>query len=435
MPYIDDYVLLTRNTKPCQDFHVWAMLSTLSVFAGRRFWFPFGSMKFWPNLYVVFVGDPGCAKSTAMNISKEIVRASGVVPVAASQITKEALLQKMSSTVDGQAKKKAFEGQRFFDHDGKKKEYNQYAIYATELTQFIGVNPLGFLEFLTAVWDEPMIEVETKNKGCDYVVGPYITLTACMTPDIVKGYLKMNVLSSGFARRTSFVYDSGCNLIPWPDDSPDKLEAAKRCVEFGQRLQKRSGSFSLSPDAKKLYEEWFMQNENSKIDRVPTTKGWFESKGEMLFKVSMLIALAEEVEDLVIEVPHYKMALYYCSLVEKNLSRVFEGIGINPNAAVISQICRMLESYDRPMNYKHILAMFIDNATSISDLKDTIQHLILVGRLAERHLTIDGKLAGTVIGTPSCLARYKDSELAAFLVRAALPQQESGIDPSSPTGQ
>src|SRR5688572_13626094 len=139
MSFISDYLEATKNTKPPMEFHIWSMLSCLSVFAGRRFWFPFGPMNFYPNLYVVLVGEPGTGKSTAMNMTKGIVRAANVCPIAASQITKEALTLKMSSTMDGKPKKEPFEGQRFFDHAGRKIEYNQYAIFATELTQFIGV--------------------------------------------------------------------------------------------------------------------------------------------------------------------------------------------------------------------------------------------------------------------------------------------------------
>jgi hypothetical protein len=321
------------------------MLATLSVFAGRRFWFPFGSLRFYPNLYVTLVGDPGGGKSTAMNRAKAIVRSAAVCPVAASQITKEALMQKMSSTHEGKPKPVPFAGQRFFTYEDQRHEYNQYAIFATELTQFIGVNPMGFLEFLTAVWDEPVVEVETKNKGCDYVLGPYVTMLACMTPDIVKGYLKMNILSSGFARRNAFVFSSDKNIVHWPEFTEEQQAAEERCVAFGKRIQSRCGAFGVSQECRTFYEDWDTENENTIKDRSPAIRGWFESKGEMLWKIAMLVALAEE-SPLVIEVPHYKLALQFCAMLEKNLTRVFEGTGINPNAQAASQICRMLEAHD-----------------------------------------------------------------------------------------
>src|SRR5690606_27896636 len=135
---------------------IWSMLGTLSAFAGRRFWFPFGPLTYWPNIYVVLVGDPGNGKSTAMNRGKNIVRQSGICPVAATQITKEAMVQKMAN--------EKFAGKVQFKHENEIREYNQYAIFATELVEFIAVNPQGFLDFLTTVWDEPVLETEYKNK-------------------------------------------------------------------------------------------------------------------------------------------------------------------------------------------------------------------------------------------------------------------------------
>lgn len=431
MSFIQDYHLMTANTKPCKEFHAWSMLSALSVFAGRRFWFPFGHMCFYPNLYVVLVGDPGCGKSTAMNRPKSIVRAAGVCPIAASQITKEALAQKMSSTFDGKPKKTPFEGRRTYAHAGREIEYNQYAIFATELTQFIGVNPIGFLEFLTAVWDEPIIEVETKNKGHDFVTGPYITMLACMTPDIVKGYLKMNVLSSGFARRTAFVYDTGKNIIPWPNRTQEQIDAELRLVEFGKALQSRSGPFSITPDCAKFYEEWNQKNEETIIDRHPNVRGWYESKGEMLFKVSMLIALATNCQDLVIELPHYKLALHYCALLEKNLERVFEGTGSNPNAGVISQVVRMLEGLGRPMNRKQLIGMFLDNVANLRDFDDSLTHLVSCGRLKEFNVQINGELKGTLIGSPESFRSLTSAQAVALLALRAAPPPESDTDSSS----
>lgn len=432
--FIEDYMHMVSGTEAPREYHFWCMLSTMSAFAGRRFWFPLGSMHFYTNLYVLLVGDPAMRKSSAMNIAKNVVRAAGICPVAATQITKEALTQKMSSTVDGTPKKNPFIGQHFFGE--AKTEYNQYAIFATELVEFIAVNPQGFLDFLTTVWDEAILEVDTKNKGQDYIIGPYITLLGCLTPEKMKGYLKMSILTGGFARRTALVFSGHKDVIPIPEFTDSQRDAQARCVEYGKSLQSQHGQFDWTPELKTFYTDWYVENARTLTDRVPTVRSWFESKAEMLFKVSMLVSLAQDPTNRFLDIPHFKMALYATHLVEKNLERVFEGTGINPNAQAIAQVVRMLEALDKPMNRKILIGMFMDNVTNLRELEDSLTQLVSCGRLAERTLTVTGSgaLLGTLIGSPTCMSRYSDIDLIPFLQRptASPMAPAAGIDVAEP---
>ena len=428
MSFISSYFKTIEDSEPPFEYHAWCMLSTLSVFAGRRFWFPFGPLNYYPNLYVVLVGEPAMRKSTAMSRAKNIVRASGVCPVAATQQSKQSISLEMSH--------EKFTGRKYFEYNKQTVEYNQYAIFATELTQFIGIDPLGMLDFLTTVWDEAVYEVKTKNKGNDFVRGPYITLCACMTPELVKGFLRQNLLTGGFARRTAFVFSSTKNIVPIPSYTEAQQEAERQCVEFGKMIQHRSGPFDWTEQLKKFYIDWNFENEKTLRERPPTTRGWYQSKAEMLFKVSMLIALSEMDKpdtSLLLDIPHYKAALKFCAYVEQNLERVFEGAGINPNANAAAQICRMLEALDRPMNRKHIEAMFFDQATSLNELRDTITHLISVGRLAEKTITVSNAVMGSVIGTPGSLTRYTDAQLAVFLQRQSAVAPDLRTDSAAAT--
>lgn len=400
--YIDLYMKTVENSKPAIEYHKWCMLSTLSVFAGRRFWFPFGPYNYYPHIYTVLVGDPGIAKSSAMDRAKNIVRAVKCAPVAPTSTTKESITLIMGG--------EKFTGKKYFTYDGRRIEYNQYAIFATELTQFMGANPIGMLDWLTTIWTENVYEVETKNKGSDYIIGPYVTLCACMTPELVKGFLKQNVLLGGFARRTSWIFSNYSNEVAIPTYTDEQKKAELKCVEFGKMLQTKCGQFGWTDDLQQFYKEWHHENHKTLTDRPMNQRGWFESKGEMLFKLCMLISLANEGGDcLTLDIPHFKMALHYCEVVEKNLHRVFEGAGINPNATAITQICTMLEGMSRPINLKVLLAMFMHQVTSIPELKDTLEHLVSVGRLAI-HDVIEPTsriLLGTLIGSPSSIAKCK----------------------------
>ena len=409
MSYISSYLTMVSNTEPPLPFHQWACLSSISTLAGRRFWMNLGPIRYHTNLMVVLVGDPGVKKSSAMDRAKDIVRAVKCCPMAAAQVTKQFIGKAMSH--------EKFPGKRYYKHGDETIEYNQYAIYATEFTQFLGADPIGMLDFLTTIYTEKVYDCDTKNQGSDLILGPYITMLACMTPEIVKGFLKMNILTGGFSRRTVFVYANRGNLIPKPSLTPEQVRAQEYCVEWGKALQHRSGEFVMSEAADKWYVDWYMAL-HTKLTEIakPSTMGYYTTKHELLFKAAMLIALSEGTS-LTLEVAHFELAERFFRPVEDKLERVFEGSGINPNASSAIQICRMLEAMDRPLNKKHLEAMFFDQATSISELRDTICHLVLVGRLSERAIVINGQLMGTVIGTAASIQAYTDAQLALFLTK------------------
>lgn len=409
MSYIGDYLLFTSNTESPPDYHRWACLSSLSVLAGRRFWFDLGPIRYYPNLYVVLVGHPGVKKSSALDRAKDIVRGVNCCPIAAAQATKEFIARVMSND--------KFPGKKHFKWDGKLEEYNQYAIFATEFTQFIGVNPLAMLDFLTTVYTEKVYDCDTKGQGSDLVVGPYITLLACLTPEMMKGYVKMNILTGGFARRTQFVYGMFGTPVPWPGLSQDMLDAGDRCISWGKKMQSECGEFTLDEEAKEWYEKWYVDLQTNITEiSTPATEGYYRTKHEVLFKCAMLVSLSEDLENRVLRKGHMEVVENRFLLpYEKNLERVFEGAGINPNAAAAAQVCRMLEALDRPMLKKRIEAIFFDQATSLSELRDTLEHLCAVGRLAKRDLFINNQLVGTIIGTPQALKRYSDSEIYELL--------------------
>ncbi len=418
--FIEDYLTLTRDTKPPLEFHVWCMLGLLSIFAGRRFWFCNGHLKFDTKLYIVLVGDPGTGKSTATDFVKNILRESKLCPMSATQVTKEALTQKMSSTFEGKLKKTPFEGQKYFEYQGQKIEYNQYAIVSDELVEFIAPNPQGMMDFLTNAWGASIIDVETKNKGCDFIENPYITLLACMTPQKMKGLMKFSILTGGMARRTAWMFSNGSNWVPWAK-KPDQ-EIVQRILAFGHKLQNYCGEFTCSPETAEFYETWDKDNHATLKDKHPNVRTWYESKAEMLWKISMLAALATldfDSPSYVIQLPHYRLALRWCELLENNLQRVFEGAGINPNSGAISQVVHMLEGMNEPMNRKHLVAMFMDNVTNLREFEDSLGHLVACGRLEQRDLYHSTTLLGTVIGAPTAFAKYSNPELVPFLGRRA----------------
>lgn len=428
MSFLSDYLLATSNNESPPTYHRWCALSALAAIAGGRFWFRLGPFTYRPNFYTILVGDPGVKKSAAMDVAKDLIRKVGKIPMAASSTTSQAIAMEMGH--------EKFAGKKFFQNPntGLTEEYNQLAIFATEFTTFLGVNPEGMLDFLTSIFTEKVYDERYKNKGSTFFAGPFITMLACMTPETVKGYLKLNILTGGFSRRTMFVYGTRGKPNPWPGNTPEQQAALERCVTFGKDVQTLAGEFFLSKDGAEWYEDWYLKNGESLPDKKPNVQNYFSTKHEFLFKTAMLVALSETEGSLNNQITAANLQFLndrFFVPVEETLERVFEGAGINPNAAAAAQVCRMLEAIDKPMPIKHILAIFFDQVTSLNELKDTLTHLCSVGRLTQRDILVNNEFRGTIIGTPGSMLRCSDVDAAAILL-AAPPQP---LKDKGPTGE
>jgi len=240
--------------------------------------------------------------------------------MAATSTTKEAITKMMGH--------EKFAGKKYFKCGENVEEYNQLAIFATEFTTFLGVDPINMVDFLTNIYTEKVYDEKYKNAGETSFVGPYITMLACMTPSTVKGFLKLNILTGGFSRRTMFVWGSHGRPIPIPGFTQEQKDAIVRCVQWGRKVQNETGQFYFSPEGETWYRDWYNENYGRVKDRNPSTQPYYLTKHEFLIKTSMLVVLANTGGRTITDKDLEFVNRTFLASVEENLERVFEGAGI-----------------------------------------------------------------------------------------------------------
>jgi hypothetical protein len=331
MSFLSDYRLYTDGTEAHPTYHTFSALVALSSIISRRVWVEQGYFKVYPNLYVVLVGPPGNRKTSAMSISKGLIRELKVIPFSAEASTKEKLVLDM------------FDQERAIENIRPEwiaqKIYSPMAVIVTELSEFLGANSVGMINFLTTVYDQDFYETRTKNKGDVLVSGPYLNLLACTTPDWITTYLRGDVISGGFSRRAIFVLETGkSGRNPFPQVTPEARLAWSRILDYSQKLLKIHGQFNWEPSARAFYSQWYTTLE---MPTDETTIGYFETKHMQLLKISMLLSLSEST-DLILKKDHLLFGLELLKLAETNLSRVFSGIGRNELNSAATKVVELL---------------------------------------------------------------------------------------------
>jgi hypothetical protein len=392
--FIQNFLTYAKGCETPEMYDLWSALATLSSVVSRRVWINHGYFTVYPNLYIVLVGAPGGRKTTAMNMTKDMLREIGTIPFAATCMTKEALCKYMATQC-----------LRTFPIPGtdRVKEYSPITMCLTELSHFLGANSAHMIDFLTTIYDQEFYDAKTKNKGDDLIPGPYLTVLACTTPSNITRYLKEDVISGGFSRRALFAFelDEG-DPIAFPVITEEASQAWKSCVEWSKQLELVAGEFQWSSDAIGWYKPWYDELFYSlRTHTNIMTRGYYKSKHIQLLKIGMLIALSESTE-LRLTKEHLLVGLEILDKLETNLPKVFEGMGRNELAPVAARMVDLLEMAGQPVPEKKVVAEFFRDADT-RELYGIIAHLASTGKIVQ--LEEKNKETGAVIrrllSTPS----------------------------------
>jgi hypothetical protein len=370
--FLADYLTYCEITESPPIYDFWSGLACLSTIISKRVWIDQGHFNVYPNLYVVLVGGPGQRKTTAMNVTKDIIRKLKEIPFAATCMTKEAVCLDMQKNCI-----------KTFQHPetGGLVEYTPYALILTELSHFLAINPAFMIDFLTTIFDQESYETKTKNKGDDIIPGPYIVLLACTTPNNIQRYLKEDVISGGFSRRCLFVWsDDDGDPKPFPEETTAARDAMQRCLDYGKELLLVKGKFQWESDARKFYEDWYVKLFNQlRTHPDPMTLGYFKSKHMQLLKVAMLLSLAES-PSLIMKTEHLHVGIEQLGVLEARLPRVFDGMGRNELNPVKAKLMDLINKSNAPLPDKYIRKLMFADANN-NELSEILTQLATTEQL------------------------------------------------------
>lgn len=378
MNFIETYELFASGNEASPTFHTWGAIGTLSAVIGRRIWFDQTYYKVYPNMYVVFVGEPGDKKTTALNVARGLVQKTDT-PISPPSITKEALTLLLSKSNEKSPCLK------MTTIDNVVHEFAHLSIFASEIVTMLsaGGNPIGMIEFLTDIYDREIFEVATKNKGTDMIVGPYITLMACMTPEQTGQMLKQSIITGGFSRRVVFVYGRSKPVgIPFPELTPAQQEAKGALVDMLHKLKDWNGQFRMTPEAKAHFSYWYQQKHLELNKPHPAAhKNWLRSKDVVLIKVCMLLVVAEFGMKNEIDLHHLLKGIEMLDKVEPDIGRIFAGAGRNVGADIAHKLLRCIEeSPTRSMSKKQMLALMFNEGNQ-KEIDEALAFLITTNKL------------------------------------------------------
>jgi hypothetical protein len=100
--WLTGYLEFTNNSEPPYTYRLWTGICVIAACLRRKCVLNYGTLTFYPNLYVVLVGPSGkCRKGTAMKPGMRFLRDKGI-KIASESITREALIRELKESDENQ---------------------------------------------------------------------------------------------------------------------------------------------------------------------------------------------------------------------------------------------------------------------------------------------------------------------------------------------
>jgi len=397
---IANYLEFCKGNEVPQSFHRWCGMYVISSLLSKKVWISMGTFKIYPNLYTILVGPPGSGKSTGLKIAQGIlqsINASSLteqedqynekmaqivndnkgktvkdllfkpkypVPMSADCQTKESLTREMvnyTRTVQDPATLMDF-------------SYTPLSICATEMSQFMSVDPSRMMDFLVTVFDIDDYEVKTKGAGSEFLPNVFVNLLGCTTPMWIQKWLREDIIGGGFSRRCIFVCeeDDTENVVPFPVVTIEMAQARNRFVDRVPTLISLTGEFKWDPAAKLWYDKWYREGRAALNKQPEFLRAYYRTRHVLVLRVAMILAVSRTLT-LKIFIEDLEAADASLIMVEENLEQLFGALGRNETAAYADKIVRyvMAQPY---VSEKNLKIVFYKDMPA-KELFDTLNYL------------------------------------------------------------
>ncbi len=339
--WLDAYVRLMENTEPAKIFDVWTGYSVIAACLRRKVSFQLGRLLYYPNIYVVFVAEPGVARKTqAIKFGVDFLKTIPDIQTSADSSTKEA----MTDDIQGSALDELLP-------DGTTFRHSSLNIISKEFESFLGQKKENtrMLTALTDLFDCPDDwSSRTRHGTSNKIIRPWVNLLAATTPDSLANSLPASAVGGGLTSRILFVWaDKKKRPVAVPDMTPEEVELKKQLESDLYQISRMSGEYAMTGDCLNKWKEWYnAYDEDESGNRLCVDKsfsGWYSRKPTYIIKVGMLRAAATS-NRLVLTWEHISGAIEAIQGVEKLMGNAFKAIGRSEISGEVDSVLKLVQA-------------------------------------------------------------------------------------------
>lgn len=364
-PFLQTYLEYVEDTESPRIFHIMSALAGVGACLGRRNWIQFGSNEIFANMYIALVGPPAAKKSSALRVTKGLLRKATAVRLAPSDTggKKQGLLTFLENkqldpeleamaesldVADGALLEKLAGLEMGKLPDVRDKHYG--IAIASELTSLLGDNQNEILEFLIQMWDGDDYEYQL-SKTSQTLQGGLLSIIGGTTPSSLAASLPQNASGGGFMSRFILCFgNTKYKSVPWPKPFDEDLEQQLVGVMSGLHYD-FEGPFIVPRKTEELIREVY--DESPQIDDARFVH-YADRRQTHLLKLAMCLAAARQSHT--IEVEDFREARMLLIAMEAYMSDALGEYGMNKLANAKQRLIETLRHARIPVDMSVLYA-------------------------------------------------------------------------------
>ena len=362
--WIKTYVDYASFGEAPPRMHFWCGVSAVAGALRRRVWIDQVYFQWHPNLYIVLVAPPGIvSKSTTADTAMSILREVPGIHFGPSVVTWQALV-----TGFAQAAETFMVGSALHT-------MSPMTINSSEFGNLLNPKDKEMVDMLVHLWDGKPFTKATKMSGVDEVVNPWINIIAATTPEWIAGSFPEYMVGGGFTSRCIFVYtDTKDHYVAYPALAvPRGIEKIREDLvhDLEHIAVNVAGEYKLEPEALAWGAEWYERHYKVDAKTMDPTRfgGYIARKQTQAHKLAMVLAAACR-DELVITQDDLATAVEMLTDLEPSLDRVFDKIGMTPEAVQSDRLAQLVKQRGR-LAYGEAMAWmkrYFPKKTAITDV-------------------------------------------------------------------
>jgi hypothetical protein len=367
--WVDSFVFLTRNSEAADLFREWSAVSTVASALQRKCYLSWGPMTFYPNMYIVLTAPPGTRKGTAMEPAQEFLESLNI-KLAAEAITREALIRELKNSNNTVIDPK----------NGTMELHSSLTVHSREFTVFIGYQNHALMSDLSDWYDcRKRWTYRTKNSGTDELIGVWVNIEGATTPELLKAAMPIDLIGSGLASRTIFVYETECRISPTPWYTQEDVELREKLLIDLKKIENMQGQFTVTEDFIEFWVKWYTEYRMGKLPfRDLKFSGYFQRRPTHAIKLACILN-ASRTDSMIVNSNDLRSGIKLLERTEVNMPRTFSGIGEGSHAALLAKVMAEIGNRKR-MSFPELLNLFKDDAdvkmlTNIVNIMDTTGYI------------------------------------------------------------